>query len=126
MNPDYQFPFEKLRVWQEARSWIGSVYQITAGFPQKEAFNLTSQLNRASVSVAANLAEGAGRVSPKDQAHFSQIAYGSLMEAACLAILSADRGHIDPDQLTGQRKTIAGLANQINALRQSQLARANA
>lgn len=126
MNSDYQFPFEKLRVWQDARSWIGSVYQLTTAFPQSEAFNLTSQLNRASVSVAANLAEGAGRVSPKDQAHFSQIAYGSLMESACLAILSSDRGHIASDQLAGQRETIAGLANQINALRQSQLARANA
>ncbi len=126
MNSDYQFPFEKLRVWQDARGWVGSVYQLTAAFPRSEAFNLTSQLNRASVSVAANLAEGSGRVSPKDQAHFSQIAYGSLMESACLAILSADSGLIAPDQLADQRETIAGLANQINALRQSQLARVNA
>jgi four helix bundle protein len=126
MNSDYQFPFEKLRVWQDARAWVGSVYKLTGEFPKNEAFNLTSQLNRASVSVAANLAEGSGRISPKDQAHFSQIAYGSLMESACLAILSADRGHITPDQLTGQRETIAGLANQINSLRQSQLTRANA
>jgi four helix bundle protein len=126
MNPDYQFPFEKLRVWQEARGWIGSVYQLTATFPQREAFNLTSQLNRASVSVATNLAEGSGRVSAKDQSHFSQIAYASLMESACLEILSADRGLITTDQLTSQREIIAGLANQINALRQSQLARVNA
>ena len=125
MNSDYQLPFEKLRVWQEARLWIASVYEITAEFPQREAFNLTSQLNRASVSVATNLAEGSGRVSAKDQAHFSQIAYSSLMESACLEILSADRGLITAEQLAAQRETIAGLANQINALRHSQLARVN-
>lgn len=125
INPDYPFPFEKLRVWQEARVWIGSVYRLTSRFPAGEAFNLTSQINRASVSVAANLAEGSARVSLKDQAHFSQIAYASLMETACLTILSADRGLITPDQLAGQRETIAGLSNQINALRQSQVARAN-
>lgn len=87
---------------------------------------MTSQLNRASVSVAANLAEGSARVSPKDQAHFSQIAYGSLMEAACLQILSADQGLISAEQLIDQRETIACLSKQINALRQSQLARVNA
>ena len=126
MNPDYQFPFEKLRAWQDARGWIGTVYQLTAAFPKSEAFNLTSQLNRASVSVAANLAEGTARVSPKDQAHFSQIAYGSLMESAGLAILSADRGLISNEQMAGQRDAIAAIANQINALRHSQLARVDA
>ena len=125
MELAYQFPFEKLRVWQDARSWISSVYELTSRFPSAEAFNLTAQLNRASVSVAANLAEGSARVSLKDQAHYSQIAYASLMESACLTILSADRSLISPDQLSVQREIIAGLANQINALRQSQVARAN-
>ena len=126
MNPDYQFPLDKRRVPQHASSCTATVYDLTSAFPQSEAFNLTSKLNRASVSVAANLAEGTARVSAKDQAHFSQIAYGSLMESACLAILSADRGLITPQQLANQRETLAGLANQINALRQSQLARVNA
>lgn len=119
MSSDYQLPFEKLRVWQDARGWIGSVYQFTATFPQSEAFNLTSQLNRASVSVEANLAEGSARVSAKDRAHFSQIAYGSLMEAACLTIIASDRALLTSGQLSSQRATMAGLSNQ----RQSQLNR---
>lgn len=57
MKNDYQFPFEKLRVWQESRVWIGYIYKITCKFPKTEAFGLTSQLNRA----AANLAEGSAR-----------------------------------------------------------------
>ena len=123
MNPEYQFPFEKLRVWQDARAWVGEVYSLTDRFPSSEAYNLTAQLRRASVSVAANLAEGAGRTSAKDQAHFSQIAYGSLMESACLEILAADRGLIPPETLAAQREHVAALSNQINALRNSQLAR---
>lgn len=125
MTPEYQFPFEKLRVWQDARAWVGEVYGLTDRFPSSETYNLTSQLRRASVSVAANLAEGSGRTSPKDQAHFSQIAYASLMESACLELISADRGLIDSGNLSSQRERIAALSNQINALRNAQLARSD-
>ena len=124
MKEDYVFPFEKLRVWQDAREWVSSVHKMTKSFPKSENYNLTSQLDRASVSVAANLAEGVGRTSMKDQAHFSQISYGSLMESACLTILASDRCYIDDLKLAEQRKSISGIANQINSLRKSQLSRA--
>jgi four helix bundle protein len=84
------YPFEKLRVWQSSRSLIKKVYRTTKAFPRSETYGLTSQTNRAAVSVAANLAEGASRTSRKDQAHFSQIAYGSLMELTCLLIVAVD------------------------------------
>jgi len=69
-----------------------AVYATTARFPARETYGLSSQCNRAVISVAANLAEGSARQGPKDQAHFSEIAYGSLMELACLLILSTDIG----------------------------------
>ena len=84
------FPFEKLRVWQSAREFVKEIYFVTRSFPASEMYGLTSQLNRAAVSVAANLAEGSSRTSRKDQAHFSQLAYSSLMEVASLIILSVD------------------------------------
>ena len=124
MKEDYLFPFEKLRVWQDAREWISSVHEVTQSFPKSESYNLTSQLERASVSVAANLAEGSGRTSLKDQAHFSQISYGSLMESACLTLLASDRGYIEESKLNEQRESISSIANQINSLRKSQLSRA--
>ena len=120
---NYKFPFEKLRVWQDARKWVGSIYSATGEFPVDERFGMTSQLNRAAVPVAANLAEGSGRTSSKDQAHFSQLASGSLMESACLLVLAADQKYIDEYSLADQRDAIAGLGNQINALRNSQIAR---
>src|SRR6266513_6453783 len=96
MTSRHQYSFEKLRVWQSARELAKAVYLTTSTFPRKEIYGLTSQCNRAAVSVAANLAEGSSRRSRKDQAHFSEIAYGSLMELACLLILSRDLG-ILPD-----------------------------
>jgi len=122
-DSEFTFPFEKLRVWQDARRWICTIYSMTSRFPKGEAFNLTSQMQRASVSVATNLAEGTARTSPKDQAHFTQIAYSSLMETACLTILAADQAYITEADLAGHRKEIAGLSNQLNALHRSQIAR---
>ena len=92
MNPPQQYSFEKLRVRQAARGLSKKIYLATADFPQRERYGLTSQCNRAAVSVAANLAEGTSRQSRKDQAHFSEIAYGSLTELACLLILAKDVG----------------------------------
>ena len=123
MNSRQQYPFEKLRVWQAARDLSKTVYLITGKFPPRELYGLISQCNRAAISVAANLAEGSSRRSRKDQAHFSEIAYGSLMELACLLILSRDLG-ILPDA-SGQdlRSSIEELSPQLNALHRSQRSR---
>src|SRR5437016_12808950 len=92
MNSRNEYSFERLRVWQSARELAKAISTATSQFPQREIYGLTSQCNRAAVSVAANLAEGSSRQSRKDQAHFSEIAYGSLMELACLLILCVDVG----------------------------------
>src|SRR5438067_11164993 len=92
MNSRTKYPFEKLRVWQSARKLARTVYKTTSRFPPREMYGLVSQCNRAAILVAANLAEGSSRQSRKDQAHFSEIAYGSLMELACLLVLSVDVG----------------------------------
>ena len=64
----YKFSFEKLEVWQLSKDFIKEIYKITKRFPINEQFGLVSQINRASVSVASNLADGTSRVSYKDQA----------------------------------------------------------
>ena len=114
-------PFEKLRVWESARHLIKEVYRVTKAFPRSETYGLTSQTNRAAVSVAANLAEGSSRTSRKDQAHFSQIAYGSLMELACLLIVAVDLEFLTPEQEATLRVEIESVSRQLNALRASQL-----
>ena len=75
-----KFPHERLEVWQLAKSLAKRLYEITATFPKDERFGLVDQIRRAGVSVMSNLAEGCGRTSSRDQAHFSQMAFGSLLE----------------------------------------------
>jgi four helix bundle protein len=121
MPTRHVYPFEKLRVWQSARALIKSVYRTTRSFPRTEVYGLTSQTNRAAVSVAANLAEGSSRMSRKDQAHFSQIAYGSLMELACLLIVGVDLEILPADRERKLREEIEAVSRQLNALRSTQL-----
>jgi four helix bundle protein len=121
MPTRHVYPFEKLRVWQSARELVKSVYRITKAYPRNEVYGLTSQTNRAAISVAANLAEGSSRTSRKDQAHFSQIAYGSLMELACLLIVAVDLEILSADRETKLREEIEAIPLQLNALRATQL-----
>jgi len=125
MNPQQQYSFEKLRVWQGARELAKQVYLASTNFPQRELYGLTSQCNRAAVSVAANLAEGTSRRSRKDQAHFSEIAYGSLTELACLLILAKDIGVLSENLEADLRGTIEHVSAQLNALHRSQRTRSD-
>jgi four helix bundle protein len=123
MNTRNAYPFEKLRVWQAARELTKAVYLTTSEFPQREIYGLTSQCNRAAVSVAANLAEGSSRQSRKDQARFSEIAYGSLMELACLLILAKDIGILSANTEDALRRSVENVSAQLNVLHRSQRAR---
>ena len=121
MDVRHTYPFEKLRAWQDARQLIKNVYVATRKFPRSEIYALTSQTNRAALSVAANLAEGSARTSRKDQAHFTQIGYGSLMELACLLILAVDLEFLSSDEESTLRERIEAISRQLNALRKAQL-----
>ncbi len=72
--------FLDLIVWQRAVDMTVSVYELTDSFPRKEIYGLTSQLRRAAVSVASNIAEGAGRGSKKEFRQFLNVARGSNCE----------------------------------------------
>ncbi len=74
---------------------MSRVYKVTADFPREEMFCLTSQIRRAVVSIPTNIAEGNGRDSKKDFAHFLRIALGSACEVECELIIASDLGFID-------------------------------
>ena len=118
---EFVYSFEKLRVWNGARELCKSVYQATKGFPRAELYGMTSQMNRAAVSVVADLAEGTSRISRKDQALFTPISYGSLTELACLAILAADVSLLPPEREAAFRPRIDAIARQLIALGDAQL-----
>jgi four helix bundle protein len=115
----YQFSFEKLEVWQLARSFSAHVYRLTDSFPHQERYGLISQLRRAAISIPSNLAEGAGRSSPKDQANFYQLAYGSAMEAINQLIIACDLRFISDGELEACRAQLGEISAKINALRKS-------
>ncbi|HVN75731.1 MAG TPA: four helix bundle protein [Thermoanaerobaculaceae bacterium] len=97
--------FTELKVWERSHQLVLKVCQLTAGFPRSEVFGLTSQLRRASVSVPANIAEGAKRRSQRDFAHFINVAEGSLSEVEYLLALSRDLGYVsaaDVEQTLGE------------------------
>lgn len=72
--------YRDLTVWQRAMEMTVKVYEATAGFPREEVYGLSSQLRRASVSVASNIAEGRGRISPGEFKQFLGTAQGSNFE----------------------------------------------
>lgn len=115
------FVFHKLQVWHLAKDLVKDVYRVTKAFPAEEKFGLVSQINRAAVSVASNIAEGSGRTSRKDQAHFTQLAYGSLMEVACQMEISFELGFVLESELSSVTKAICILSEKLSALRTAQL-----
>lgn len=119
----YVFSFEKLEVWIDSRDLIRKIYLITKEFPSDEKFGLTNQLRRASVSIASNLAEGTSRATFKDKAHFSTMAFGSLMEVLNQIIIAKELNYINITEYKELRTEIEKISNKLNALRKSQLNR---
>ena len=117
----YVYSFEKLEVWKESKKLTKIIYQITSRYPENEKFGLTSQLRRASISVGSNLAEGSARITPKDKAHFSTMAYSSLIEVLNQIIISYELDFINESDYLNFRNLIESLSNKINSLRKFQL-----
>ncbi|MDH5507839.1 MAG: four helix bundle protein [Anaerolineae bacterium] len=89
--------FRKLLVWQRAHELVLFIYQLTNGFPSEEKFGLTSQLQRAAVSVPANIAEGYAYQREKQFARFLRIAQGSLAEVEYYLFLAKDLAYISEE-----------------------------
>jgi len=112
----YTFSFERLEVWNKSRLLTRRVYLTTQGFPESERFGIVSQLRRAVISICSNIAEGSSRNSKKDQAHFYNIAFSSLMETLNQLIISNDLDYIDNDILAELRKDIHVISLMLNNL----------
>jgi len=111
------FAFEKLIVYQKAVDFAENICATTSKFPNGYYF-LRDQLNRASLSIAANIAEGNGRFTKPDRKYFFSIARGSVQECVPLLELAARRGFLNPkfhetlkNDLEEISKMISGLIN---------------
>jgi four helix bundle protein len=109
--------YRELVAWQVAFQLAKRTYQVTESFPKSEAFGLSGQLRRCSVSIPSNIAEGAGRSTKKEFAHFVSIARGSLNELETQYLLSKELGFCTED--TAMDEAIERLYGLINGLRNS-------
>jgi len=87
--------YKELKVWQRAIQLSLAIYRLTAEFPVEERYGITSQLRRAGVSIASNIAEGYGRGSRKDYKQFLAIARGSTLEVQTQLIIANELGYCD-------------------------------
>lgn len=116
---EYKYSFEKLEVWNDARNLVKMIYLHTNNFPERERFVLSSQMQRAVVSIVSNIAEGVSRNSVKEKIRFVELAYGSLMELYCQLYVSVDLDYLTPNTFTLIKAEIDKIANKANALKRS-------
>jgi four helix bundle protein len=90
--------FQDLIVWQKSHALTLRVYTLTRRFPKEEVFGLTSQMRRAAVSVAANIAEGFSKKGRPDKARIMNISQASLEELRYYFILSRDLGYLEQSE----------------------------
>lgn len=111
--------FKELLVWQKAVDLSVAVYKITKQFPSEEKFGLVSQINRCSVSIASNIAEGAGRNTLGEFNHFLGIATGSSFELETQLTIAYKLEYLEKEKLDTIIKQINDVQNMTFGLKRS-------
>ena len=109
-------PHENLNVWKKSVDFVVEVYKTTEHFPKEEKFGLTSQIRRASVSVPANIAEGAARKSLKEFSYFLSNAQGSASEVETELLISYRLGYLSKAQLEVFQTSLDSIGKMMNGL----------
>ena len=105
-----------LDVWKLSLDWVEAVYRCSSTWPSDERFGLVSQVRRSAVSVAANIAEGAGRRGTGEFIQFVGIARGSLAEAETHLLIARRLGYLSADQLTPVLSDMERIARMLAVL----------
>ena len=111
--------FHNYKVWSRGHLFALSIYKKTKGFPKEELFGLTSQIRRASMSIPFNIAEGCGRRSDAELAHFLNIAAGSASEVEEELLLAYDIGFLDKESYQHLDKEVKEIKAMLSKLIES-------
>jgi four helix bundle protein len=110
------YGFKKLEVWQKSMDLVSLIYKTTQSFPRDELFGLTSQIRRATVSIPANIAEGAGRRSKAEYANHCGIARGSSAEVMTLVEIARREGLIEEQSAADLDRRITQIVQMLTGL----------
>ena len=116
--------FEDIEAWRAARTLTHDVYRLTRSGAFRRYMGLRDQIQRASVSVMANVAEGFERKSARDFLRFGRIARGSASEVRSHLYVALDAGYVDPEtfeRLNGEARRVTALLNGLARYLRSQL-----
>lgn len=108
--------YRDLRVWRDAMILVEQCYRLTRSFPKDEVFGMTAQIRRASVSVAANIAEGYGRENKGSYIQFLRIAQGSLKELETHLLIAARVELTTQAMIDGLLELTASVGKMLRAL----------
>lgn len=108
------YGFKNIIAWQKAYEFVLLTYKATQKFPDYERFGLSSQFQRAAVSIAANIAEGYKKNSRADKLRFMNIAQGSLEECRFYVMLSKDLGYLSQEEFQSLDYSIEGASYYLN------------
>jgi four helix bundle protein len=112
-------PHQKLDLWRRAIDFVVAIYRLTEQFPKEEKFGLTSQLRRAAVSVAANVAEGAARTSTKEFRQFLSHSQGSASEVGTELLIALRLKYLSETDFKSLDKELDDVGRMITGLSQS-------
>jgi four helix bundle protein len=118
-----KYSYKNLEAYKESKTLVKKVYALLKKFPKEETYALCDQLRRAVISVPSNIAEGSGRTSAKDQAHFFEMAFGSLMEVDCQMDIAHELGYVSSDEHEEVAKQISQVAALLSGMRNKCLGR---
>lgn len=121
MDMEAKYSYKNLDAYKEAKNLVMMIYQLLKQFPKEETYALCDQLRRAVISVPSNFAEGTGRFSTKEQIHFFEISYGSLMEVECQLDIAHDLGYISDEDLANVEKQIRIVAALLSGIRNKRI-----
>ena len=112
-----KYDYKNLDAYKESKTLVILVYALIKKFPREEQYALCDQLRRAVISVPSNIAEGSGRTSSKDQAHFFEMAFGSLMDVNCQIDIAHDLCYVTNEDVENVEKHVRAIAALLSGLR---------
>lgn len=108
--------FRELDIWKDSIQLVKAIYNLTESLPESEKFGLISQMNRCSISIPSNIAEGCAKDSQKDFVRFLQMSLGSAFELETQLEICIALGFIKKDSITSIVQSIEKLQKQIKSL----------